>query len=489
MKRKTISLLLLISMLASFAVSCGSATDNTETKANTVDTTPTETEPADTSSHTALPEDLDFAGASYRIHNLTSTSYYDTIVAFEQTGDNLNDTIYTRDQKLMQELNFVFEETKSEEDAHGALVKSTKNLIMAGDDSYDMYVLVDWSGYSVAQEGYALPVNDLPYIDADREYYSQSIQDNLSIQGKLFFLMGDDNLSTYDSTNVLLFNKEMAIDLDLTDHYETVLSGDWTLDLMQENMTLATYDADGDGAWTESDRYGITSHSKQMLPVFWVASDMRVIEKDESDLPIFTLASNEKFDTMYTRLMNMMHNDHLLFMSDNFPDYADNTLFKNGNALYNVVRVAFMHFYRDMDINYGIIPFPKYNAEQANYCSRTEGAYIHVFPVTLTQKELAGAVTEAMACASHNDVVPVYYDVVLKSKYSRDENSTKMLDIIYGNRIYDLADTLFCGTIRDGIFAKKFKAADMDLQSTIASMTKTVENTIEDYVGAFTTEE
>lgn len=83
MKRKTISLLLLISMLASFAVSCGSATDNTETKANTVDTTPTETEPADTSSHTALPEDLDFAGASYRIHNLTSTSYYDTIVAFE----------------------------------------------------------------------------------------------------------------------------------------------------------------------------------------------------------------------------------------------------------------------------------------------------------------------------------------------------------------------------------------------------------------------
>lgn len=488
MNRRTLSLVLLISMLASFAVSCGSTTE-TKTNETTADTTSAETEVEDTSSHTALPEDLDFAGASYRIHNLTSTSYYDTIVAMEQTGDNLNDTIYTRDQKLMQELNFKFEETKSQDDPHGKLPATVKNLIMAGDDSYDMYVLVDWSGYSVAQEGYVLPVSDLPYIDLSREYYSQSIQENLSIQGKLFFLMGDHNLSTYDSTNVLLFNKEMAIDLDLADHYDTVLSGDWTLDLMQENMTLATYDADGDGEWTENDMYGITSHSKQMLPTFWIASDLRVIEKDESDLPIFTLASNEKFDTMYNRLLSMMHNDHLLYMSDNLTDYADNTIFKNGNALYNVVRVAFLHFYRDMDINYGIIPFPKYDAEQAEYCSRTEGAYIHVYPVTLSQYELAGAVTEAMACASHNDVVPVYYDVVLKSKYSRDENSTKMLDIIYGNRIYDLADTLFCGTIRDGIFAKKFKAADMDLQSTIASMTKTVETTIADYVDAFGTEE
>lgn len=488
MKRRTLSLVLLISMLASFAVSCGSTTE-TKTNETTADTTPAETEVEDTSSHTALPEDLDFAGASYRIHNLTSASYYDTIVAMEQTGDNLNDTIYTRDQKLMQELNFKFEETKSQDDPHGKLPATVKSLIMAGDDSYDMYVLVDWSGYSVAQEGYALPVSDLPYIDLSREYYSQSIQENLSIQGNLFFLMGDHNLSTYDSTNVLLFNKEMAIDLDLADHYDTVLSGDWTLDLMQENMTLATYDADGDGAWTENDMYGITSHSKQMLPTFWIASDLRVIEKDEDDLPIFTLASNEKFDTMYNRLLSMMHNDHLLYMSDNLTDYADNTIFKNGNALYNVVRVAFLHFYRDMDINYGIIPFPKYDVDQAEYCSRTEGAYIHVYPVTLSQYELAGAVTEAMACASHNDVVPVYYDVVLKSKYSRDENSTKMLDIIYGNRIYDLADTLFCGTIRDGIFAKKFKAADMDLQSTIASMTKTVETTIADYVDAFGTEE
>jgi len=479
MNKKTLCLLLALLMLS--AVSCGDKT----TAETTAATSAAETEPVDTSIKTNLPADLDFAGASYRIHNLESTSYYDTIVAMEQTGDNLNDAIYNRDQSLMQDMNFVFEETIGNADAHGALVKETKNMIMSGDDAYDMYVLVDWSGYSVAQEGYALPISSIPYVDVSREYWSQSIHTDMSIGGKLYFAFGDHNLSTYDSVNVLLFNKAMALDLGLADHYETVLEGNWTLDLMEEYMHLASYDADGDGAWTETDRYGITSHSKQILPVFWVASDMRVIEKDNEDIPVFNLAANEQFDTMYTRILSMMHNDHLLFMSDGFKDYANNTLFIEGGALYNVVRVAFMHYYRDMDIDYGIIPYPKWDAAQENYCSRTEGAYIHVYPTTLTQYELAGAVTEAMACASLNDVVPMYYDVVLKNKYSRDENSTAMLDLIYGNRVYDLGDTLFCGTIRDGVFAGKFKQNHTDLQSTISSMTKKVEDTINTYVSAF----
>ena len=60
-----------------------------------------------------------------------------------------------------------------------------------------------------------------------------------------------------------------------------------------------------------------------------------------------------------------------------------------------------------------------------------------------------------------------------------------MLDLIYGNRVYDLGDTLFCGTIRDGVFAGKFKQNNTDLQSTISSMTKKVEDTINTYVSAF----
>ena len=438
-----------------------------------------EPEADDLSVKTALPEGLDFGGASYRIRNIECSSYYDTLTASEQTGDKLNDAIFDRDAKLMDTLGFVFEETKILLDATG---NDVRQIISAGDDSFDQFVAVDWH---LVAEGYALPITSLPYVDVTREYWSQSIQKDTSVRGKLYYAYGDHNLSTYDSVNTLFFNKAMSENLNLPNHYQTVLEGGWTLDLMQQNMMLATNDANGDGIWNEQDTYGITSHSKQVLPCFWISAGLRSIEKDEEDVPYFALPGNEKFENLYERILSMMHNDHLLFMSDDFPNYADNTLFISGGALYNIVRVAFIKYYRDMDIDYGIIPYPKYDAAQDAYCSRTEGSYLHIYPVTLTQFELAGAVTEAMACASLNEVIPVFYDEMLKNKYTRDENSTAMLDLIYANRFFDLGDTIFCGEIRDGVFAGKFKNNDQNLQSTLKSLTRTAERTIEQYVDAF----
>ena len=490
--KKQLSVLLALLMLASpFALNaCGESAENSDAPAaedQAVSADPSadaagETETEDNTVKTALPEDLDFGGAAYRIQNIECNSYYDTLTAQEQTGDKLNDAIYMRDARLMDTLNFVFEEIKVPNDS---AVGSIRSIVSAGDDSFDQYVSVDWRGYTLAQEGFALPISALPYVDVNREYWSQSIHKDMSIRGKLYYAFGDHNLSTYDSVNTLLFNKAMAEDLGLENHYQLVLEGRWTLDLMQDYMMRATNDADGDGAWTEADSYGITSHSKQVLPCFWVAAGLRCIEKNEEDVPYFALEGNEKFEDLYQRILSMMHNDHLLFMSDGFPDYANNTLFIGGGALYNIVRVAFLHFYRDMDIDYGIIPYPKYDDAQETYYSRTEGAYIHIYPITLTQYDLAGAVTEAMACASLNEVIPVYYDEVLKSKYTRDENSTAMLDLIYGNRFYDLGDTLFCSVIRDGVFAGKFKSNDTNLQSTIKGLTKVAQRTIDKYVEAF----
>ena len=490
---RVIALLLAAVLLLPLFAACGESKENTDDPAKTGEpatadgASPSagdeiETETDDGKSHTALPADLKFNGASFRIQNIDCDSYYDTLIALEQTGDKLNDAIYDRDARLMTDMDFAFEEVVVPNDS---AVGSIQQIVSAGDDSFDMFVSVDWRGYTLAQKGFALPISSLPYVDVTREYWAQSIHKDMSIRGKLYFAFGDHNLSTYDSVNLLLFNKSIAADLGLRDHYEAILEGAWTLDLMQANMELATNDENGDGKWTAVDRFGITSHSKQVLPCFWIAAGLRCIDKDEEDVPYFALAGNERFEDLYQRILSMMHNDHLLFMSDGLPDYANNTIFIGGTILYNIVRTAFLHFDRDMDIDYGIIPYPKFDDEQDTYYSRTEGAYIHIYPITLTQYELTGAVTEAMACESLNMVIPVYYDEILKSKYTRDRNSTAMLDLIYGNRFYDLGDTLFCSVIRDGVFAGKFKSNDTNLQSTIKTMTRLAEKTIATYVKAF----
>ena len=82
-------------------------------------------------------------------------------------------------------------------------------------------------------------------------------------------------------------------------------------------------------------------------------------------------------------------------------------------------------------------------------------------------------------------MIPIYCDGRRKIRHTRDENSTVMLDLICGNHFYDLGDTLFCGDIRDGVFAGKFRNNARNPRSALKSLTKIAERTINRCVSAF----
>ena len=46
---------------------------------------------------------------------------------------------------------------------------------------------------------------------------------------------------------------------------------------------------------------------------------------------------------------------------------------------------------------------------------------------------------EALSAESHRVVLPSYYELILKSKNTRDQESLEMIDIIYEGRLYDFA--------------------------------------------------
>lgn len=481
MRKKATRAAALVMILTQLVIiaSCGSE----EQPIDTATTTETQSQTTESEVTTALPADLDFGGAECRIFNFDSGSWNTQLLAETQTGEVLNDAIYNRNIKVEDTLNVRLTEFRESE--WNTAYEAARRLLASGDDAYEIYFTNDRNALSLAQEGYIEPLSDMPYVDLDREYWSQTINEDISIHNKLYFSYGDFNLTGYEAVNVLLVNKQLAEEYSLPDHYDAVLDGSWTLDLLAENMKLVTNDLDGNGTFDENDQYGITSHNKQVLPCFWVASGLRTIEKNENDEPYFALPGNEKFADMYEKVLDIMYTDNVYFNSASLTNYADNTVFKEGRALYNIVRVAFMTYYRDMDYDYAIIPYPKWDENQTEYYSRFEGGAVSFTPKVAANKELAGAVMELMACESMKTVIPVYYDTVLKNKYARDERSIEMLDLIYENRICDLGDTFWSNQIRDGVFAGKFAANDRDLQSTIATMEPTVNKVIEDTIAAF----
>jgi hypothetical protein len=96
-----------------------------------------------------------------------------------------------------------------------------------------------------------------------------------------------------------------------------------------------------------------------------------------------------------------------------------------------------------MDADYGILPYPKLDTAQEKYMSGAMDNYsVLGVPITVPDLKMASIITEALNAESYKLLYPVYYDVALKVKQMRDEDSVAMLDIIMENRNFDLA-TLF----------------------------------------------
>lgn len=86
---------------------------------------------------------------------------------------------------------------------------------------------------------------------------------------------------------------------------------------------------------------------------------------------------------------------------------------------------------REMEDEYGILPYPKLDELQENYRTVVHDcASIGVIPINCAHPEQTGAVLEAMNSESWKYVIPAWYETALKIKYVRDNVSAQMIDII-----------------------------------------------------------
>jgi len=60
-------------------------------------------------------------------------------------------------------------------------------------------------------------------------------------------------------------------------------------------------------------------------------------------------------------------------------------------------------------------------------------------PITASDVDRTATIIEALSCESMHTLTPACYDVTLKGKVLRDEESTVMLDDILANPVFELA--------------------------------------------------
>ncbi|MCL2158724.1 MAG: hypothetical protein FWH48_04875, partial [Oscillospiraceae bacterium] len=425
-----------------------------------------------------VPE-IDLGGADFRILSSGELHAWHGVVNIEEeTGEPVNDSIYRRNRVVEDYFNIVMSEVYD--------VSKLPKSVKSGSDDYD-YVTgwcdpmfgyyIDGLGHTFADYG--------RYIDLDKPYWDRGLTQTMTFGKTIMFPVGAIDITTYDLIHVLLFNKKLVAELELDNLYALVKSGSWTFDKYAEMAKTVTRDLDGNGIMDKEDMYGLVSMVKYPLPCFWVAAGVETVSRTEDNMPQFVLGQDEKFASVIDKIFEITYDNDSWYK--NTSDAANHSeihdvIFMDDRALFYNNTFKMVEDVRGMETDFGIVPYPKYTAEQANYYTRMEGCFPFIVPLTAPDPETTGAIIEFMACESLKLIVPAYYEVSLKAKHARDEESAEMLDIIFAHRVIDLGDSIWCSKLRDNIFLSMFQKNNRNLASLLekveSQMTKEIDKVV-----------
>lgn len=436
MKHFPLSALLASLLLTSALLSCGTTEPAaTETQASVSDSADTAavTETAEPELRPDLPE-KDFGGYEFTVLNGNQSAWMMifTIDAEEETGDSLNDAIYRRNSAVEEQYGISIVEN-SNTDAHNM----AKKAVAAGDSQYDLLLTVKANALDLVLQNYLIDYADIPYIDTTAPWWVQGSMESMSIANRVFYGISMFDTTHYDGVRTLFFNKQLIEAYDLENPYELVKSGKWTLDKLFELGMAVAQDLDGDGKWGEADQYGYCTWSSVGGQTLMTGSGANLsVHKDADDMPVYDMNSDFYIDRL-TRVTEIISTDgfyNKLAVSENNGGVE---FFKAGRSLFYNETMGNAQKLRQMDIDFGILPGPKWDEAQENYSNCGGNPYFMCVLTTNADLERTGILMESLAFESMDTVKIAAYDEMLMGKVSRDNDSEAMLDIINSTLVYD----------------------------------------------------
>ncbi len=440
-------LLALISVLGSFAGCASGGGDEAATTGSVTATAVTDST-TETSEISQTKEELgkvDWEGKEFGI--LVYDGFSGEVEAEDGIVDSeggssqvLNDAVYTRNSLLESECGLKLKWIIKSDDSFMQAI-STESTTPTGE-----YYLIDYRLGETAQaatSGYLHDYIDMG-IDLDKSWWDSGTAD-FSLNQKVYFMCGDVNYVDDNFTYVLIFNKKLreAYAKTVADPYQTVRDWEWTLDYFNGVIKGISND-NGDGKWDENDTYGFVT-TWEYGNTFFIGSDLRYIINDRTmESPELGLESDMTKALQVLDLSKQIYHDaNATYMSPAGQENLGLSCFKAGRAMfYSEIANYLPILNKEMDGDYGVLPVPKYDKAQKYYRTWTHdsGSCLSITSsVPDSLAEQVGKTVQYYAIFSTQEVKPAYYNIMLTSRNVRDAESGEMLDLIFQNRVFDMA--------------------------------------------------
>ena len=363
----------------------------------------------------------------------------------EENGNLIDESIYSRNNRVANRLGIeiAFVEEKGGGSKMNSWIQKAENDYQS-DNAYDIYAGYSRAAPTMTINGMTVNLLDYENFNVEKPWWPRALTDKCIINDKLYYCSGDISTNLLWMMTATYYNKELYEEYFLGEKtpMDLVQSNEWTMEKFF-SMTKDIYTDDGNGQKDEFDFYGFTVY-EQNIDAYQFAAGITSVEKNaEGTLVISEDWLSQRCADACTLVGEFLAEDGAFHSSKT--DTARNVFFTK-QAVFIMDRV-FIIAGKDtsesgkIDFSYGIVPQPKYEADQEVFATNVAKNYT-MYAVNSQSKKIEAAVTtlEAMGSENYRNVTPAVFEVAMKVRYQDDPQASEMFDILKENITFDIGN-------------------------------------------------
>ena len=407
---------------------------------------------------------------------------YRDITSSDLTGDLVGDAVFLRNNEIEERYKVSIEMDLVQQNDVPTIVR---NQVKTGSNEYDVVYPRLLEAATMVTDNVFLNLFNVPNLDLTKPWWDQSCIDNLSISNALYYCATSLNVNDKDATAAMAFNKQTCKDNNIPFFYDVVESGEWTIDLLATYAEQVLNDLDGNDIINEQDFYGFLGKDDVCVS-FFMGSGSQIVTKTDEYTYELTVGEDRDIDVMedivYYMNEDWFYNQHVA----NIDDIQYTQLFTSGHGLFFWMRLDEVTNMRASEVDFGILPIPKYEEDQDFYYSmvspHTTGILSIPSSLSGDRLERVGMIIEALSANSHYNLQYAYVDQSLMTKFSKDEESASSVAKVLEHRVFDPGYLYDFGSIREEFLRMGHKQSN--LSTTLASLRGVTEARIDKFLTA-----
>jgi len=475
-------LTLAVLLLLSSVYGCGSQTD----ALTTGDVSAADTEPDATVSDAAdfVPRDIFYPDEEFVVLHASGYGYssagyegseYNEIAPLAEevaVGDIINEAVLKRNQMTEEKLGV---QITAIESSYGCFEfnQDIERSVLAGDNAYDAVCGTMTTMYKCAVQNLLYNLADISSLDLSHSWWDQKISTLCNFgttEDIIYFANGDINYLDNYASHMLYFNKSMMGRLSIDLPYDLVREHKWTYDALYNMIRNVYQDLDNDGKVSFDDQFGLVTNISA-LERFVPCSDISLVNLDENGNCTPNLS--DRVFTVVDKYFDLLAENQNVWLDDGGA-YAK--IFLRGDSLFTEDYLCFFAGdCKDMEDDYGAVPFPLFDESQEQYYAPVNMMYgTSIGVITNADVTLAGYVLDVMAAYSVDTVTNAVIETNCKIKAIRDEDTIDMLEIAFAGVLNPLHTITAWGKIDQQIFIPMLSTQNNNFASRIEKFEKII---------------